>query len=256
MNRPLRQWRGGEGTTPGAFIRAVTGLPAPNNPDQAAEVLDGWAKAVGRPGLPPLILVDEADGLFVRFDHRLFERMRGMLGRICLVMASRREIDQVCQELGRTSPFLNRLELIRLGLLEPAAAEALIHQGERFFQPGDAELMRQQAGRHPFYLQLLGRHLVEANRNGEGRQDALDQFYAEARIRLREWWRTLDAREQQDLRGGLVESPVQSPPMVFQGKKKYLRIPIHRKSLRLRGLVTEEGQLFGEVLADWLREEL
>ncbi|MFO1431772.1 MAG: hypothetical protein U1F76_16820 [Candidatus Competibacteraceae bacterium] len=229
---------GAEGTTPGAFVGAVTGLPSPDNPEQAADVLTRWAENAGRPGLPPLILMDEADGLFVRLDHRLFERMRGMLGRICLVVASRKEIDQICQAMGRTSPFLNRLELAWLGLLEPEAAEALIRWGERYFQPDDAELMRTWAGRHPFYLQLLGHHLVDIRRNGEPVEEALDRFHAEARVRLRELWRVLDERDRQALRDGLGG------------------IPIKRRSLRVRGLVTEQGQLFGEVLAEWLREEL
>jgi hypothetical protein len=227
---------GVEGTTPGAFVGAITGLSAPDNPDQAADVLTRWAENAGRPGLPPLLLVDEADELFARFDHRLFERMRGMLGKICLVMASRNEIDQICQAVGRTSPFLNRLELAWLGLLEPEAAEALIRWGEWHFQSGDAQLMHTWAGRHPFYLQLLGHHLVDIRRNGEPVEEALDRFHAEARVRLRELWRVLDERDRQVLRDGLGG------------------IPITRRSLRVRGLVTEQGQLFGEVLAEWLRE--
>jgi predicted phosphodiesterase len=153
---------GPEGVSPGAFVQQTTGLPAPDEPDGAADILSRWADAAGRPGLPPLILVDEMDGMLPRFEPRFFERLRGMLGRLVLVLASRREFDRICQELGRTSPFHNRLELQWLGLLEPEAAEELIRQGEGLLGPGDPERMRQWAGRHPFYLELLGRHLIDA----------------------------------------------------------------------------------------------
>ncbi|WP_179137580.1 ATP-binding protein [Candidatus Entotheonella palauensis] len=141
---------GPEGVSHGAFVTAITGLSAPDDPDGAADVLTRWADEVGRSGFPPLILVDEVDGLLPRFEHRFFERLRGMLGRIVLVLASRREFGYIYQELDRTSPFHNRLKLQWLGLLEPEAAEVLIRRGEGLLGPGDADRMRQWAGRHPF----------------------------------------------------------------------------------------------------------
>ncbi len=61
-----------------------------------------------------------------------------MLGRICLVLASRREIDRIYEDLGRTSPFQNRFKLEVLGLAgpeSPAAGTAcgggdLLHNGQ------------------------------------------------------------------------------------------------------------------------------
>ncbi|WP_143309190.1 hypothetical protein [Candidatus Entotheonella palauensis] len=66
----------------------------------------------------------------------------------------------------------------------------------------------------------------------------MDHFQTEASARLRELWRTLNEREQQGLRDSLAG------------------IPARRRSLRVRGLVTEDGDVFGEVLREWLREEL
>jgi hypothetical protein len=157
--------------------------------------------------------------------------------RICLVLASRREIDQVYLEQGRTSPLLDLLQLVRMGLLTPEEAEALIDQGAPCFDAGSAELLRHWSGRHPFYLQLLGHHLVQACQTGEDKNSALDRFYDEARVRLRELWRVLDEREQQALRDGVTG------------------LPIRNKLLQRRGLVTDDGKLFGEILAQWLREE-
>src|SRR5262249_50741206 len=101
----------------------------------------------------------------------------------------------------------------------------------------DVELLRRWAGRHPFYLQLLGRHLGDARRNGQSTEHALDLFRTEAASRLREIWRGLAPRDRESLTATL------------SGRASV------RLSLRMRGLVTDEGLPFGEVLADWLREE-
>lgn len=225
------------GLSPAAFVEAIVGAPASEDPDGAAEALDRWARGAGAPGLPPVLLIDEVDGLMPRFEHRFFERIRGMLGRVVLVLASRAELDRIAEDLGRTSPFHNRLELQWVGLLAPEEAEQLIALGAGGLRPGDDALMRRQAGRHPFYLQLLGRHLVDARRAGEPISEAMDRFQSEAAARLRELWRVLEPREREALRGCLSGQPAT------------------RRSLRMRGLVTPEGEPFGEVLSAWLEEE-
>ncbi len=96
-------------------------LRPPDDADSAADKLSKWAEHCAAPGLPPLILIDGADSIIPRFEHRFFERLRGMLGKVCLVLSTRRELDLIYQELGRTSPFHNRLELLWLGLLSEAS---------------------------------------------------------------------------------------------------------------------------------------
>lgn len=228
---------GPEGISPEVLVRTITGVQAPDDADGAANVLAQWAEAAGRPGLPPVLLVDEVDGILPRFEPRFFERLRGMLGRVLLVLASRRELDRIYHDLGRTSPFANCLVLQWLGLLEPEAAAALIAPGAGLLGADDAERLQLWAGRHPFYAQLLGYRLVEARQHGEPTSLAMDRFQTEAAARLRELWRVLDEREQQALRDGMIGTKVE------------------RRSLRVRGLVTEDGALFGEVLRQWLREE-
>src|SRR6185312_4703764 len=171
----------GEGISPRTFVEKITGYQLSyEEADPVAETLDRWAQAVGRPSLPPLLLIDEFDGMIPRFDCRFFERLRGMLGKIVLVVASRQDLDLICESIGRTSPFHNRLELNWVNLLEPKAAEEVIGWGNEELGPSDADLMRQWAGRHPFYLQLLGRHLIDARRDGEEISYALDAFRCEA----------------------------------------------------------------------------
>jgi hypothetical protein len=124
-----------------------------------------------------------------------------------------------------------------VGLLKPAESELLIGWGAGLLGPEDVEFLRRWAGRHPFYLQLFGRHLGDARRNGQSTAHALDCFRTEAAARLREIWRVLAQRDRESLTATLTGRPA------------------GRLSLRMRGLVTEEGWPFGEVLADWLREE-
>ena len=85
-------------------------------------------------------------------------------------------------------------------------------------------------------MQLLGRHLFEADRLGESGESALDRFMMEAGGRLRELWKTLTSSEQQQLHD------------LRRGKRTQLR------TLRMRGLVTSDGVAFGEVLLQWLKE--
>jgi len=226
-----------EGASLGAFVSAITGHACPAEAETAADALDRWVASVSQPGLPPLILVDETDCLVGRFDYRFFERIRGMLDRIAWVFGSRQELDVLFEQTGRGSPLANRLEIQWLGLVEPEAAEEIIGWGGSALTADDAARMRQWAGRHPFYLQLLGYHLFDTRHRGGTQSDALDRFRAEASARLRSLWRMLDDRDRQALR----DSPVTPAP---------------RRRLRMRGLVTEEGRPFGDVLTQWMEEEL
>lgn len=96
--------------------------------------------------------------------------------------------------------------------------------------------MAEWAGRHPLFLQLLGRYLVDAKRSGDGTEVALDQFQTEADARLRECWRMLSEVERQRLRECCAGQ----------------RIDMRR--LKARGLITEDGRPFGRVLTEWVRE--
>ncbi len=229
---------GPEGLSISGFVSAVTSLPSEENADRAANVLARWAATVAPADQPPILLVDEVDGLVVRFEHRFFERLRGMLGKICLIFVSRRELDYIYKDLNRTSPFHNRLQLQWLGLLEPPEAEALIERSHRLLSPVDQEQMRVWAGRSPFYLQLLGWHLVEARLYGGALDDALEGFRTESAARLRELWYTLGERDRRTLRDAASG------------------LPTADRKLRTRGLVTEAGRPFGKVLTAWLSEEM
>ncbi len=226
--------QGPEGETEAAFVAKAIGRHVPEGAEAAADALAAWADAEPE-GSTPVLLVDELDGLPERFDLRFIERLCDLLGRIVMVVASRQGVDALYQDLGRTSPFGHRLRLLRLGLLDQAAAEAVILSGDDL-DADAAGLISRWAGRHPLYLQLLGHALVEARRLGEDQNVALERFRNEADRRFEELWRRLDERDREALRATV-------------GKKS-----TKRRGLIRRGLVDERGRPFGEVLAAWLRE--
>ncbi|AHF05571.1 hypothetical protein MARPU_12040 [Marichromatium purpuratum 984] len=248
-----------------AFVEAILAETSsigqvPESPDGAADCLSRWCdqrrEATYR---RPLILLDDAKPFLLRCDVRFLERLRGMLTdrRLCLVLASRQSIDAIYHEDQRTSPFLNLLELCRVGLLDEAGCQAaeipppagrtvavgavearqLIARGETRWREGDAEWLLEWAGGHPFYLMLLAGRLYEARGDGGGdaRAEALARFRDEAERQLASWWEILGAGERERLRRGLDR-----PAPDFR--------------LCSQGLMTADGRPFGRVLSAWLKE--
>lgn len=235
-------WVSGEesaGRSPAAFVHALTGLDVAEDAEAAADSLERWAARVAPPDLPPLVLVDEASTPIRTFDPRFFERLRGLLTRHALVVAlcTVEEIDRIYQRLGRASPFHNLIETQPVGLLEAEAAEALVQRGGSALAETDRAMLRAWAGRHAFFLQLLGYYLVQGHEDGEPREASLRRFQDEAASRIRAVWALLSEREQQALR---------------EGSRTGLPIDLH--ALQRRGLVTEDGRIFGRVLTEWLKE--
>lgn len=229
----------GAGASQASLVKAITNLEVPTqDSDQVADILQEWAKEQCRHGLHPLVLIDEFDGLLKRCESRFFERLRGMLGDLNLVLASRQMLDTAfIQGLGHTSPFGNQLQIIQLGLIEPEAANSIIQWGSPFFNPDDIQDLQDIAGRHPYYLQLLGRHLVDSNLQKMPKEIALKGFWSDASARLRELWSVLTEREREALR-----------------KLQLKQEPVKLNSLKMRGLVNVSGHAFGRVLIDWLQE--
>lgn len=244
----LLSGEGAEAAGHQAFVAGVIGATAPpgpgaaeaplsetisESPDAAANQLARWCGETR-----PVILLDEAEGFLVRCEPRFLERLRGMVNakRLSLVLATRRDLDAIYQDLGRTSPFPNLLELCRVGLLDESAARALIARGAAHWRTDDPAWLLDWAGAHPFYLTLLARRLFDARRGGEARECALERFRDEAESQLRLWWTVLDPRDQERLR----QSAAGRPRDDFR--------------LQVRGLLTADGHPFGKVLTTWLNE--
>ena len=200
--------------------------------DEAAEVIAGWIDEFAA-GLPPLVLIDEAERMLAHLPHRFFERLHGMLGRVCLVLATRKDIADIPRDDKLNSPLLNRLELQRFGLLEAEGVDGLIRLGANLLLPSDAALTREWAGRHPFFLSLLGHYLWDARRHAGIAADTLEEFQENAYPRLSELWQTLSEQERRSLwnlnHGDAVAD-----------------VPFERRGL------TDHARAFGKVLTAWL----
>lgn len=217
-----------------AFVEAVTGEPARDDPDAAARTLERWTRAQrGR----PVIAIDDADVIFARLEPRFVARLAGLSERLSLLVASTRGTDvwPAAEELSRS--LGGRRITTWVGLLDQEAPEAIIGWGAHALERGDAVLMREQAGRHPFFLQLLGKHLVDARLRAEpdAAETALARFREDASRSLHELWTELDDWEQDALRDAAAGTPV-------------------RRTKRLGAWLTERGEPFGRVLVDWLSD--
>jgi predicted phosphodiesterase len=230
--------QGPAGVSVRQFVETVTGLDSPPEPDAAADRLTAWIDAVSPSGLPPVVLVDEVESVVQSCDVRLFDRLRDLLGRICLVFSSREAPDEVFANNNKASPITNRMETAWIGLLEPGGADATIRLGAGQFGPGDTDLMHRWCGDHSFFLQLFGSALVDARRAGTGPDDALASFKQQATLHLRRLWTLLPAAAQQALRDAA------------RG------VPSHIGVLKQRGLLRDDGTPFGEVFTAWLRGEI
>lgn len=229
--------QGPAGVLPGGFVKTVTGLDSPDDADGAAARLTQWIDAVGGSGISPVILVDEVESVVESCDVRFFDRLRDLLGRVCLVFSSRVAPDEVFGRANKTSPITNRMERINIGLIEPEGVEAAIGLGAAHFGAGDADSMRHWCGAHSFYLQLLGWTLADARRGGLPVETALAEFRGQAAGQLRQVWSTLSPAEKQALRDSVHG------------------VPVRLGSLKDRGWSRDDGSPFAEVLTAWLRGE-
>lgn len=231
---------GAEAVSCASLVTAISGqtVGAGDEAETAANVLANWLNNF--PLLPPLVLIDEAEAMLLHLPHRFFERLRGLIAarKVCLVLASAQPVEQVYKNAGHTSPFLNLLELCRVSLLEPEAAQQMVTLGDDLFDEALQRQMLDWAGRHPFFLALFGFRMWEACRARIGLDDSRDRLDDEASGRLQELWATLSERERAAL-GKIVDGAQVEAP-----------------GLRVRGLVLGRGtaaRVFGDVLAGWMR---
>ncbi|HYN79722.1 MAG TPA: hypothetical protein VES73_18225 [Lamprocystis sp. (in: g-proteobacteria)] len=254
----------------GAATGATGGPAGSESPDAAADRLGDWCSAQRQMsgGLPPLLLLDEAEGLLEHCEPGFLERLRGLLTgrRLSLVFATRRTLPEVYADLGRVSPFANMLESVRIGLLEPGAAAALLARGAAGLEPDDPAWLLDWVGRHPFFLTLLARRLFDARADGpdpdgsgpdggagcpgcpEGqptgspRAQALARFRDEAAQQFALWWPGLAERDRQRLRRAAAGGAATDAD---HGDDNLCR----------RGLLTDDHQPFARVLSEWLNRK-
>lgn len=226
-----------EGENLQAFLQAIIKESVGNKPtaDQAANLLVDWAeKQASQHHKTPIILVDECERIIKQCPHRFWERVRGALGKIIWVFASREPLNELYRtEHNEGSPFENQLSTLWLGLLDKQAAVALMQRGK--FSKRQQALLRQWAGRHPFYLQCLAKQLCL---HKQDTQKALDHFKMEAGRHLQDWLRNLSLKQQQQLMTAIEQKQT-----------------IDSTVLRSRGLIRRDGQPFAEILVYYLKQQ-
>ncbi len=224
-----------EGGSVNRLVSEITGRPAPDEVEAAADQLREWAVENKQSGMSPVLIIDECETLIRELPHRFFERVRGMLDQLAVVLCTCIEIDRVYESLRRTSPFHNTLRLERVGLLDEPATQALIGWSNGLLTSDDQSLLREWAGCHPYYLQLLGYELADARLHAESTDEALQRFKDAAAAWLRELWKTLSDKDCAAL------------------EKLVSGVRVERETLKLRGIVQADGTAFGRVLIDWLK---
>ncbi len=222
-----------------AFVTTITGQETDPDwsIDQAASAIEAWIQSAPG-GQVPLVLIDEAEPVLRMLPERFFGRLRDLITRqrLCLVLASRRDIGEMEYLNYKTSPLANCMKRLQLELLDEPGAQQLCALGAGVLSAADVQLIRQWAGRHPFYLSLLGHYLWQARRDGDSEAEALREFKINARVRLKEWWQVLFSKEQKQL------------AMVLDDNT-----PNPKSRLNERGLL-DQGQPFGEVVRWWWGE--
>jgi hypothetical protein len=230
--------QGPAGVSARQFVETVTGLDSPDDADGAADRLTAWIEAVSPSNVPPVVLVDEVESVVQTCDERFFDRLRHLLGRLCLVFSSRDAPDEVFSHASKTSPITNRMEVAWVGLLEPGGADATIRLGSEHLGAGDADLMHRWCGSHSFFLQLFGWCLVESRLLGASPDQAVAELRSQAPMHFRQLLKALTAADRQALRD------------TARGVRSNVG------SLKQRGLLAEDGRPFGEVFTVWLRGAL
>ncbi len=88
--------QGPAGVSAAQFVETVTGLDSPPGAERCRRPAHGLDRCGLSPsGLPPVVLVDEVESVVQTCDVRFFDRLRDLLGRICLVFSSREAPDDV-----------------------------------------------------------------------------------------------------------------------------------------------------------------
>jgi serine/threonine-protein kinase len=172
-------------------------------------------RRVERAGLRVVLMLDEFESLATNsaFDASFYGELRSLAGElgVTYITTSKQGLYDLTYQYADTlsSPFFNIFSEERLNLLPREEAVGLLQRlsgmGDgRPFNNSQIDFCLEQAGRHPFFLQVIASHLYAARAepltNAELESQVLRRFLAEAEDHYRYLWRQLGEIEQAGLR--------------------------------------------------------
>jgi hypothetical protein len=206
-------------------------LPSKNGEDKLSELLEQIESA----NFHPVLLMDAFDKVTsnAAFDPDFFSFLRSLAtrGRVSYITASRRELYEMSHEKITTSPFFDIFTTCKIGPLTQEAAMQLItkpaeNTGCRF-TPEEADWILDQAGRHPFFLQVTCRFLFDEKYKSGGNavdmKRVQERVYNELLPHFTQVWEDLSEEQQKVVRqevvtrnGATRQIPELSEPLLFR----------------------------------------
>ena len=229
-----------------------------------------------------VLLLDEFD---VLLDHpvlnkaEFFGGLRGLAslnrGALALVIAIRSPLDELnraTQEFNRTgSPYFNTFSEFTVGAFSDNEVDELLDRAAGYFQDVEIDFIRQQAGRHPYLLQVAAATLLdtcEAGENDPGNRfrEVADALFAAAITTMGAAWRIWTPEMKKAFAVvGLSQLPHLLKEESFDLDELEASLKKYSPELRqlaLRGLISSDIHITGgwrvtaKCMLWWLAEEL
>lgn len=216
-----------------------------NANDDPYEVEDGL-QALCDKGQRLIVMLDEFEAIGKRLEA--FQnwgddwRAKASAGLFTLVIASKRPLSEVYENLNLTSPFSNIFSTTILGALEAEAWHRLVLDGFSDLGAQGLSLLPwvdELAGGLPFYTEMAAALLWQHN----NLEEAKVEFILQATPRFQELWRDLTPKERQALRHAAGISGLAAPSLAI--------INI----LQRHGLLRLDGRLFSSAFAEFVMEQ-
>ncbi len=206
-------------------------LPQKNGADQLSELLE----QIEKEGFHPVLLMDAFDKVTrnPRFDPDFFSFLRSLAtrGRVSYITASKKPLHEMSHEQIMTSPFFDIFTTCKIGPLTPEAALQLIkvpaEKAGCSFAPEEVDWILDQAGRHPFFLQVTCRFLFDEKSKGD--RSSIDikrvheRVYSELLPHFAQVWEDLSEEQQKVVKQEIVtrngatrQLPELSEPLLFR----------------------------------------
>jgi len=195
-------------------------------------LLDEWESVMAHPELDSLLYTLRSSG------------SRSWIG---MITATAHRLSELHEKGGLVSNFYNIFATVFLGNMPPGEWQGIIRRG---FERGkyevrqqDFDLIEDLAGGHPYLTQLAGSLLWQAEKEGWDAAQIRTRFVGEARMIFTDIWQRLNADQIQGMMYALALDGASSVPESIL------------TDLKLRGALTEEGNVFCKPFADFILHE-